>query len=68
MRTITRNVINYRDIPEEITSDDSVLNEVCCDCYISYKINIDNPNKLDKWFMENYPELIGFEFLIEIDY
>ena len=68
MKTITRNVISYCDIPEEITEDNSRLNEVAGDCYIDYTIDTNNPNELDKWFMENHPELVGYTFLIEIDY
>ena len=67
MKTITRNVISYCDIPQEIT-DKHWISEISPDVYQGYTINLDNPNNLDKWFMENYPELIGHTFLIEIDY
>ena len=67
MKTITRNVISYCDIPQEIT-DKHWISEICPDVYQGYTINLDNPDNLDKWFMENYPELIGHTFLIEIDY
>lgn len=38
------------------------------DVYQDYKINTENPDELDKWFIDNHPELIGYTFLIEIDY
>lgn len=67
MKTITRNVISYCSIPKELTKD-HWLSEMQPDIYDKYVINTENPDNLDKWFIENHPELIGFEFLIEIDY
>ena len=67
MRTITRNVISYCDIPQEIT-DKHWIYEYPTACYIKYTVDTKNPDNLDKWLMENYPELIGHTFLIEIDY
>lgn len=67
MRTITRNVISYCDIPKKLT-DHHWISEYGTGCYVGYTIDINSPDNLDKWFMENHPELIGFEFLIEIDY
>lgn len=67
MKVITRNVISYCDIPQELT-EKHWLSEMQPDVYQDYKINTENPDELDKWFIDNHPELIGQEFLIEIDY
>lgn len=67
MKVITRNVIAQSDIPQELI-EGHWLSEMQPDAYYTYMINTENPNNLDKWFMENYPELIGHTFLIEIDY
>ena len=67
MKVITRNVISYCDIPQELT-ENHWINEFQNGCYVSFNIDVNNPNNLDKWFIDNHPELIGYTFLIEIDY
>ena len=75
LEEIKYKVVSYCDIPEEITQD-SYLQECSCDCYMVQKlpnqIELDHAKytltNLDKWLIKTYPELIGNEFMIHIDY
>lgn len=67
MKTITRNVISYCDIPEDIR-DKHWMSEYQNGCFVPYTIDRQTMGELDTWLIIAYPELIGFEFLIEIDY
>ena len=67
----TFKIISYCDLPEEMTQD-AGLEEHRCDSYVPYSLSEYDPQytecKLDGWLRENYPELIGTNFLINIDY
>jgi hypothetical protein len=64
LQEMTRKVLSYCDIPEEIDKD--ILDEAGCDVYVEY--TADEDSELDNWILENYPELEGIKFLIHIDY
>ncbi len=68
--TMTKQVISYCDIPEELTEDHHI-SEYQPDCYVNYRILPDEPENedpLDAWIRKTYPKLIGVSFLIEMDY
>lgn len=75
LEEITRKIVSYCDIPEEIT-EDSYMSEMSPDCYINHKIATDEDRskyddswELDDWLLNEYDELSkGDEILIEIDY
>lgn len=69
MKTITRKVVSYCEIPEDIQKP-SWLEEVSCDTYVECHIHGDEPDsELEKWLLKTYPELKKEKaFLIHIDY
>ena len=69
LETITKKVISYCEIPEELT-ESSWLSEKEMDSYVEYHLDNSQPlEPLDQWFMDNYPELFEeSSFLIKIDY
>lgn len=69
LETITKKVISYCEIPEELT-EDSWLSEKSMDSYVECHLDNSEPlDQLDQWFMNNYPELFKEEsFFIKIDY
>lgn len=69
LEQITRQVLSYCEIPEEI--DKGWIEENSSDCYINYTISSDpkySRTELDDWIAETYPELIDTEFFIHLDY
>lgn len=66
---ITKCVLSYCDIAEEAV-DGHWIQDFPCGCYVPYKIEPDEEHRgeLDKWLAENRPELLGSEFLIDMDY
>lgn len=70
IKTITRKVISYCDIPQGLL-DNHWLNDFPPDCYVLYNLDT-NPlytkTKLDEWLVSNYPKLINTTFFIHIDY
>lgn len=65
---ITRKVLSYCEIPEELT-ESHWISDHSCDCYIEYTIPFGIiQSNLNKWITKTYPELIGTTFLIHIDY
>lgn len=74
MKQITRKVVSYCEIPEELTENHHI-SEYQCDCYIEMEITpkseqpkySDNFNIVN-WIINTYPELEGEKILIEIDY
>lgn len=69
LETITKKVVKYSNIPEELT-EPSWLSEkptgTLVECHLD---NIEPFEPLDLWFLENYPELFEEEsFFIKIDY
>lgn len=66
---ITRKVISYCEIPEDI--EKGWLDDQGCDVYVDYTLSDSaeySHNELDEWLIKNYPELINTQFLIHIDY
>lgn len=76
MKEITMKVVSYCEIPEEIASQDALLQELPCDVYTDYMLpsrqqlddKVYDLDELDEWLINTYPELIGTRFLIEMDY
>jgi len=69
LKEITRKVVSYCDIPEDI--DKGWLDDLGCDVYTEYSLSSDpkfSKTELDEWLEKTYPELIDTEFLIHIDY
>lgn len=73
LEEITRKVVSYCDIPQDLT-EDSWLSEYRCDSYVSHSLPSEEEKEkfdiepLDEWLAKTYPELIGTKFLIEMDY
>lgn len=74
MKQITRKVVSYCKIPEELTENHHI-SEYQCDCYVEMKItpkseqpNYDDDFGIENWIINTYPELEGETILIEIDY
>lgn len=71
LETITRKVLSYCEIPEEIT-EDHYVSQAEPDTYMEFHFD-DNleieDDELTAWIRLNYPELVDEEaFLIHIDY
>ena len=68
LKTITKKVVSYCEIPEEIIKP-SWIEEAECDVYVEYHLEGTPDGGLDTWLMENYPELAEEDsFFIHIDY
>lgn len=68
LKTITKKVLSYCEIPEDIDKPFWIEN-ASSDSFIQCHLNDDKNNELDSWIIENYPELKDEEsFFIEIDY
>jgi hypothetical protein len=68
LKTITKKVLSYSEIPEELTKD-SWLSKKSMGSLVECHLDDDNNNELDNWILKNYPELKDEEsFFIEMDY
>ncbi len=70
LESITKKVVSYCEIPEELT-DGHWLSENNPDSYASFTldINFGRTAKISKWIIETYPELKeGDNIFIHIDY
>lgn len=73
LKTITKKVVSYCEIPEGLISDGHWLNQHGCDayveCHLEDEIDVTDDDNLDKWLRETYPELVDEEsFFIHLDY
>lgn len=70
LKELNLKVVSYCDIPEPIGYNHSVLMEISCGCFIHWNLSTDDSqdDELDAWIRSEYPELIGTDFLIEMDY
>ena len=70
LKTITKKVISYCEIPEGIITENHWINHNSCDAYV--EVHMDDTadaDPLDTWIRETYPELIDEEsFFIHVDY
>lgn len=63
-------VISYTSIPDDIPIPEWLENN-SPDCYIKYYLGTmqdDESDEFDSWLREEYPELVGTNIFIEIDY
>jgi len=70
LKQITKKVISYYAIPEELT-EGHWISEYMNGCFVECHLDgeDESDDKLDAWFLANYPELAEEDsFLIEIDY
>lgn len=73
MEEITRKVVSYCEIPQELT-EKHWIQDSPCDVYVPYSLHLGSPahprifEGMDKWIAETYPELINTTFLIYMDY
>lgn len=66
---ITTKVVSYCDIPQELSQGKWYFEEAGCDTYIDFHLQEDTKwDNVDFWLAKTYPELVGTEFLIHIDY
>ncbi len=65
LQEINKKVLSYCVIPKEL-SQDAWFSDYMNGCYVNYSLGTES--ELDDWIAKTYPELIGIEFLIEIDY
>lgn len=75
IKEITRKVLSYCEIPEEIKENDYRLNESPCDVYLEFNVTskkdqleYDDDFELENWIINTYPELEGIDILIHMDY
>ena len=59
--------ISYCEIPDYIT-DGHWIGEGQPDCYVPYTVQMIRKSELDKWIIEEYPELKGRTILIQLDF
>lgn len=65
---INYKVLSYCEIPEELT-EDHWLSDNSPDCYVAYTLQKEGGDeRVSNWIRRVYPELIGIEFMIHIDY
>ena len=77
LKTITKKVISYCEIPEDLTQS-HWISENQPGCYVEYSLPKEaktpesegggEDSKLSAWIRKTYPELAGDDFLIERDY
>jgi len=63
-------VLSYHAIPQELVEDHLEIEQFPNDCYVKWTLDMHEDyvyDKLDSWIIENYPELIGKDFLIDMD-
>lgn len=70
LKELNLKVVSYCDIPEKIGYNHPVLMEFSCGVFVPWSLPTDNSqdDDLDVWLRTEYPELIGTDFLIEMDY
>lgn len=75
LKEITRKVLSYCDIPEDVAGTSTALGEGSCDSYIEYEVipkseqgKYDDDFTLGNWIIKNYPEVEGTKILIHLDY
>ena len=75
LKEITRKVVSYCEIPQDITEKDYSVNEASCDSYIEIEVTsreeqkkFDDDFDMINWIINEYPELEGETILIHIDY
>lgn len=70
LKELNLKVLSYCDIPEKIGYNHPVLMEFSSGVFVPWNLSEDNSmdDDLDKWLRLAYPELIGTDFLIDIDY
>lgn len=74
-KEITRKVVSYCEIPQDITEANYSVNEASCDSYIEYEVTsrdqqdeFDDDFDMTNWIIDTYPELEGETIFIHIDY
>ena len=72
LKTITKKVVSFSEIPEELTEKHWV-NEHACGAFVECHIDEDESEEqrdgLTIWLIANYPELVEeTSFFIELDY
>lgn len=68
LKTITKKVVSYCEIPEELT-EGHWISEYMNGCFVEVHLDDDEDNKLSMWLKEKYPELVDEDsFYIEMDY
>jgi hypothetical protein len=68
LKEITKKVISYCEIPEELT-EGHWISEHHNDAFVEVHLDDEEEDGLSLWIKENYPELVNEEsFFIHIDY
>lgn len=69
LEKITKYVVSYSEIPEELLEDYSWISESQLDSYIEAHVDEEEEDLLSQWLLERYPELKDEEsFFIHMDY
>lgn len=69
LEKITKYVVSYCEIPEELTEDYQWLKEAACDSYVEAHVDDEETDELSIWLLERYPQLKDEEsFFIHMDY
>lgn len=67
MEEITRKVVSYCEIPEELTNG-SWISDYQPDCYVDYTLEVED-DEISQRILKQYPEFKeGDKIFIEIDY
>lgn len=69
LKTITKKVVSYSEIPEGLIPEDHWINEQEWNTYVECHIDDDEDDELSIWIKKTYPELVDEEsFFIHLDY
>jgi hypothetical protein len=67
LKEITKKVLNCDDIPYEISGYSWLCDYMGNNnTYIEYSLSIEDNDELASWIKQEYPELIGHTFLIQM--
>lgn len=67
MEEKTFKIVSFCDIPENLT-EGSYLEEYNCGSYVPFTLFKEDDDPIVLWIVNKYPELLGEEILIDMDY
>lgn len=75
LKKITRTVLSYCEIPEDIVNESNLFSEVTTNTYVEVRITpfdeqieYDDVFQFENWVIKEHPELEGQTILVHIDY
>jgi hypothetical protein len=67
LEVINKKIVSYCEIPQELTKK-HWLTENSCDTFIEFQLEVEGVDEVSDWIRKEYPELIGEEFMIHLDW